>query len=348
MHFTEYIAEKKAHTTTVLRSYLGKIKKDSSMITGYADAISNLEESLYDGKMVRAAMVFLGYEISGKKSSKDLVFAAAAIELFHAAFLTHDDIMDNDEKRRGKDTIYYRYQKIGTEKRVANPLLFGQSQGICIGDIAIFLGYDLLGQSTKDVSTLRSILSLVAKELQEVGIAQMMDVTFGQSNYEPTLDEILTIYRYKTARYTFSLPLLIGSMLADASKFTKNQVEKFGEALGIIFQIKDDELGIFGSENEIGKPVGSDIEENKKTVIRYFLMQLTKANIKHYFGKKVTLNTVEQIKKEIIDTGSQEEINKLISTYVKKSTNSLGKLKLSNNHKEIFEGLLHYNLKRNN
>ena len=71
--------------------------------------------------------------------------------------------------------------------------------------------------------------------------------------------------RYKTGRYSFSLPLLAGAMLADAPAELRGKLETFGESIGLLFQIRDDELGLFGDERELGKPVGSDVREGKKT-----------------------------------------------------------------------------------
>jgi geranylgeranyl diphosphate synthase type I len=75
------------------------------------------------------------------------------------------------------------------------------------------------------------------------------------------------MYTHKTGRYSFSLPLLAGAAIADAPGELRGKLETFGESIGLLFQIRDDELGLFGDERELGKPVGSDVREGKKTLL---------------------------------------------------------------------------------
>jgi geranylgeranyl diphosphate synthase type I len=117
------------------------------------------------------------------------------------------------------------------------------------------------------------ILGLWAKELTAVGLAQMEDVALGASSRTGGEKEILNLYRYKTARYTFSIPLATGAIAAGRGPETVSGLEELGEDLGILFQMKDDEIGIFGEEAEIGKPPGSDIEEGKQTLIARVLSE---------------------------------------------------------------------------
>ena len=89
-------------------------------------------------------------------------------------------------------------------------------------------------------------------------------------------DDILRMYKYKTGRYSFSLPLLAGALIAGAHRDLREKLEAFGENLGLLFQIRDDELGLFGDEKELGKPVGSDVREGKKTILISLLMAAAK------------------------------------------------------------------------
>ena len=120
---------------------------------------------------------------------------------------------------------------------------------------------------------LGDVLALCARELSAVGIAQMQDVAWGASKDGVTVDEILKMYRYKTGRYSFSLPLVTGALIAGARADVRERLEACGESIGLLFQVRDDELGLFGNEEELGKPVGSDIREGKKTILMAFIME---------------------------------------------------------------------------
>jgi geranylgeranyl diphosphate synthase type I len=155
---------------------------------------------------------------SKKKNVNEALPLACALELFHAAFLIHDDIMDGDAVRRGKPSMHAQV---------------GESVALSIGDMAIFCGYDVLSHLGQE------LVSYISRELANVTVAQMHDV---YPREEQTRDALLHTYTYKTARYTFSLPLAAGAILAGAPGETIAQLERLGESMGILFQIRDDEL----------------------------------------------------------------------------------------------------------
>jgi geranylgeranyl diphosphate synthase type I len=98
----------------------------------------------------------------------------------------------------------------------------------------------------------------------------------------------MTLYAHKTGRYSFSLPLVAGALLAGKTLDQCKSLEALGEHMGVAFQIRDDELGIFGSQEELGKPIGSDIREGKKTLFFRALMDSLdpgeRERIGAYFG----------------------------------------------------------------
>ena len=96
--------------------------------------------------------------ISGKKYTPSVLYAAAALELLQTALLTHDDIIDNDHTRRGKQTIFSQYIDTAKEKGYTRSDMYGRNMGICAGDAAIFIGYQLLSKSTADGETLQKLL----------------------------------------------------------------------------------------------------------------------------------------------------------------------------------------------
>jgi geranylgeranyl diphosphate synthase type I len=112
----------------------------------------------------------------------------------------------------------------------------------------------------------RPVFSLFTGEMCNVATAQMYDVLWGAEPAMVPPSEITALYRNKTGRYTFSLPLKIGALMAGAEKTECDELEKIGEFMGIVFQIRDDDINLYGSKKESGKPAGSDIKEGKKTL----------------------------------------------------------------------------------
>ncbi|MBN2874473.1 MAG: polyprenyl synthetase family protein, partial [Spirochaetales bacterium] len=253
-----------------------------------ATAASRLASFAARGKMIRGCLVRLGYELaSGREpdeaSSLALNLAGAAMELFQAGLLVHDDIMDRDRTRRGAPTVHVEYEEDLRRGTYDDPQHYGEALGVCVGDLAYFAAFRVLATlgagSNASAELARTVMAIAARELSLVGVAQMQDVVngavrpastnpFRNAPTEPTEADILTLYRYKTGRYTFSLPMAIGATLAGAPELTRLNLEEAGEHLGVVFQLKDDELGLFADEAELGKPIGSDIREDKKTLFR--------------------------------------------------------------------------------
>ncbi len=252
----------KKEITDVLYEFFKNKQKELVNVNAWGSDVCNRYLSFAtQGKMIRGCLTILGYEMFTNQSSDEVIKLAAAMEIFQSAILIHDDIMDRDTMRRGAKTMFAQYQDIGEKKKVNDALHFGESMGICVGDLGFFFAFELLANIPK-------IQSIVARELTNVGIAQMQDVDFGYSKTMPNEQAILNLYRYKTARYTFSLPLMVGSIVAGQSDKTVKTLEKLGENLGIIFQLKDDQLD-----------AESDLREGKKTFVGLYGEKRTQKKI---------------------------------------------------------------------
>ncbi len=240
------------------------------------DAAERLTEFSLRGKMIRGCLVHLGWALARTGADADdgaaVTTVGAAMELFHSGLLVHDDIMDRDLVRRGQPSIFQQYAGVAARERRTDPEHVGQALGICAGDVACFMAFELLARAAAPAAVIRGVLELCARELSSVGIAQMQDVSWGASKSAVDVDDILRMYTHKTGRYSFTLPLLAGAMLADAPPELCATLGSLGESVGLLFQIRDDELGLFGDERELGKPIGSDVREGKKTLIFSSLM----------------------------------------------------------------------------
>lgn len=320
----ELFKEHKVLISSELERFLGEKGRVLKDVPWGGEVCEKILKFTQNGKMFRGGLVLLSYEIFGRpyfakasRGKKEAIKAGAAIELLQSGLLIHDDIIDRDLLRRGEKTIYASY---------------GSDLAICFGDAAHFLAYEILPESLKDI---------FAKKSMEVVLGQMQDVSGKQKMTEK---DILDVYLYKTASYTCSLPLIMGAVLAGAKASETKKMEELGKYLGIIFQIKDDEMGLFGEEKEIGKTVGGDIKEGKKTLYYLYLFERARGEdlkkLKKVFGNKnITSGDVLNVREMVKKYGVEKEINKKLLFYEKKSRELIG-------NEKLFVELLEFSLKR--
>jgi geranylgeranyl diphosphate synthase type I len=323
-----------------------KQEKLSLINTWGRDVSEKLVPFITQGKLLRGSLVLFVYETYAGEISEDALRVAAAIELLHSSLLIHDDIMDNDSIRRGQSTVFAQYQMLAEEKKFPNAVHFGQSMGICSGDIGFFFAFQLLSTITNTLIQ-QSLLHLCTQEMITVGLAQMQDVYFGYTKDLVAEKDIEKVYVTKTGRYTFSLPMMMGGLLAQQNETTIQKLEKLGENLGLIFQLKDDELSLFGNEEVTGKPEGSDIRENKKTVYRLYLFDKASADEKEkledIFGKSaITTDELLYVRQLIKTLDIQKMIDKKIQQLKIQAQSSITTLALPETATEYLLQLVTY------
>lgn len=246
------ILSHKPNVDAFLTDYLAGRKRTLAAVNSWgSDVIERLIRFVTGGKTTRGSLTVYIYTLFTKQPAPRIYQAAAALELFHSGFLIHDDIMDNDSMRRGRESIWQQYATASGDIHV------GVSQAINAGDICFFMGQELLADM--------GLAGLVSRELQPVIVAQMQDVMSGRGN-ALSKDDVLTLYRYKTARYTFSLSMCVGATVAQAGGEYIQVLSRLGESMGLLYQIRDDELSISGHSDITGKPVGSDVANEKQTL----------------------------------------------------------------------------------
>lgn len=349
---TDVLSTYKRKIEVCLDSFLQKKSQNLSLVNRWGpDAIRKAVKFLKKGKMIRGGLILMTCEFSGRKSVPEAVKAAAAMELFHSAFLVHDDIMDNDTIRRGLKSIHYQYEQSGLHEKFPDSPGYGRAMGICAGDILIFMAYELLASMKISPRIKSRLTALFSRELAAVGPAQMQDVYLSKFHGSVKWKDVYKLYTYKTARYTFSLPLLAGSVLMDRDAADMAGLSRFGEYLGVLFQIKDDEIGQFGTRQEIGKPVGSDIKEGKKTL--YFLAlqeKLTAAERKivdGIYGKSdVTPGEIRTLNRLMYEKGVPSRIGRFVDKLYARCLNELKKMKITDRFREALWELTNYNLGR--
>nr|MBP9728468.1 polyprenyl synthetase family protein [Candidatus Moranbacteria bacterium] len=218
---------------------------------------------LAGGKRLRSAFMYYGYIGAGGTEEEKMLETSVSVELIHSFLLVHDDIIDRDDMRHGVPTLHKRYADFG--KRLfpdRDTDHFGTSIAIIMGDMLYSFGNDILFKSDFPKERIFAALSRLQNIVSFTVVGQARDI-YMEYKREATEEEILSMYRNKTAKYTVEGPLHLGAIMAGASEELLTLLSDYAIPLGIAFQIQDDILGIFGSAKRLGKPVGSDIEEGK-------------------------------------------------------------------------------------
>ncbi|MBN2323278.1 MAG: polyprenyl synthetase family protein [Spirochaetes bacterium] len=343
-----------------LESFLERKAHELESVNGWGgDLTERLRQFCTAGKLIRGSLVLLthdmlSFERTAGVTAPGCEAAAAAYELIHSFLLIHDDIMDRDRLRRGMPSIHYQYQKIVERITGTNGLHEGEGLGICAGDAALFLALELLSCETTagcgPANTMK-ILLLWSRELSRVGVAQMQDVFFGTRHKEASEADIMSLYRFKTARYTFSVPFATGSILAGSDTPVTQALLNLGERFGVIYQLVDDRIDLFGEAKKTGKPIGTDLQGKKQTLLHYYLQRFAtpeqKRRISEIFRKdRITEEDIAYIRREAVETGAVRRVEEMILKMKKESEKMLNALPVKEEYKRILGEILAHGVTR--
>jgi geranylgeranyl diphosphate synthase type I len=241
------------------------------------------------GKRLRPLLCLLVTEAAGGTMERAMP-AAVALELLHNFSLVHDDIEDNSATRRGHPSVWS---------------VWGVAQAINVGDGLFAVTRLTLGQlADRDVPLERVLEAIRAFDATCVALTegQFLDMSF-EERVDVTLDEYLQMIRGKTAALV-RVAARLGALIAGAPPETVAHYARFGQDLGMAFQIHDDWLGVWGEEAVTGKPVGDDIRERKKNYpVVYALEQLAAAG-------DASLSDLYQ--REVMDESTVETIFRIL------------------------------------
>jgi geranylgeranyl diphosphate synthase type I len=286
------------------------------------------EYTLRGGKRLRPIFCIHGYQCLSDTNIDAIIEASISLELMQSYLLIHDDIMDEDEIRRGKTTFHIICKALcEREFGTTKSLKFGESIAIVAGDLLEAYGEEILANSPFNSEYVRKALAKYAKIVENVGYGQILDIT-AERKGGFNEDEILTIHKLKTASYTIEGPLHIGALLAGANEADLQILSDYGIPLGLAFQIQDDILGLFGSEEKTGKPVGSDVQEGKKTLLILHAldscMDDEKALILNALGnEQITAEDVDRVREIVRRTGSLEYSKRLVAEMSDKAVQAI-------------------------
>lgn len=315
------------------------------------DALQKFTTLNQDGKYLRAMLISLGYKIFSEKNDNIYIPLALAYETFQTAILIHDDIIDNASKRRGKDTIPELYKKEFScqNKKIGN--IVANSLGICIGDLGFYLANKIIIENYNKNANICKIIDYYNEIVIKTIKGEIIDVKLPYNlQYENcnqcSENNIMEIYRLKTAWYTIIGPFCLGALLSNNSNINIKQYEEILEDIGIAFQIKDDIIGIFGDSKYIGKSTNSDISEFKQTILySYVFNQKLEylSELNKYYGKNnLKEEEIERVKEIFIASGALEYANTVMNKLFDKSVMKIKNININEEYKDIILGFINY------
>ena len=284
--FQVYLKEKTDFFETELKKELQELSYPETIAKGMEYAILN------GGKRLRPFLLFATLELLNQNIEKG-VKSAIALEMIHSYSLVHDDLpaLDNDDYRRGKLTTHK---------------VFGEAEGILIGDSLLTYAFYILSQKNLKFLSSEQIVNIISKTSEYAGIngmigGQMIDIE--SENKKIDLETLKYIHSHKTGKL-IKLPIEIACIIANVEKDKKEVLEEYANLIGLAFQVKDDILDVEGTFEDLGKPVGSDVDLHKATYPSILGMEES---------KKILNDTVEKAKEIIKNKFGEEKGKNLIS-----------------------------------
>ncbi|MCJ7732362.1 polyprenyl synthetase family protein [Candidatus Bathyarchaeota archaeon] len=331
MSKAQRIQENLTETAEPVNAFISSILQDREPSQLY-EASRHLVSA--GGKRLRPFLTIKACEAAGGKM-KDAIPFAAALEILHNFTLVHDDVMDHDELRRGNPTVHAKY---------------GEPMAILAGDLLFAKVY----QSVLDYAPAHMSSDDVIQALQKMTDAiiilcegQALDVSFPKAT-DVTEEDYIFMIGGKTSAL-FKACAEVGAIVAGASNEKIEALAKFAWDAGIAFQIVDDVLGITADESKLGKPVGSDIREGKKTII--MIHALKHANTEQLdillkaMGEKSDPEAVKAAVKVLNDVGSIEYAKKKAEKYSESAFKSIESLRDTPAKQQLVE-LVNYFVQR--
>ena len=302
----------------IINQYLSKLSYDRKPASLYEPIKYVLD---LGGKRIRPILMLLSYNLY-KDNPQEILSSACALETYHNYTLLHDDLMDEAPLRRGQQTVHMKWNA---------------NQAILSGDSMLVLAYERLAKC--DTKHLEAVLSLFTETALQIGEGQQYDMEFEMRN-DVAVEEYIEMIRLKTS-VLLACATKMGAILADATQEDAENLYKFGEQIGLAFQLQDDYLDVYGDAKVFGKKIGGDIVSNKKTymLITAFNQANTgqRAELENWINKK-DFNTEEKIVaitrlyNEIgIDKLAKEKMN----FYYEQGKNFLDAVKLPDERKEV-------------
>lgn len=316
----------------------------------FDSSYERLWHSLYDlitsgGKRFRPAMTLMAYRAFGGQNIGHVIPIAAAGELLHFSLLIHDDVIDRDYVRYGVPNIAGRYQQTYASHAPSpdNLTHYAHSAAILGGDLMLSGAYQLVASSGLPDTDRAEALRLLSDSVFQVAGGELLDTELSFMPYR--VGDALKVADYKTASYSFVLPLLTGATLAGASASQKETLRSYAYNLGIAFQLADDLLGVFGDAEQTGKSTVGDIIEGKRTYMveqafAAFSSKERETFMSAFGNASATTKEIEISRSLLESSGARTATEQKVSAYAEKARQALDELRLPPEHHQNFSDMI--------
>ena len=298
------------------------LARQADLLDGISEDLAPLMDAVSDllrgGKRLRAAFCYWGWRGAGGGDIPGIVSVAAALELFQAAALLHDDVMDDSDTRRGMPAAHRRLAALHRGNGwLGSPETFGMAGAVLAGDLCLSWSDELYAQADLPVEALaagRSVFDRMRTELMSGQYLDMLEQVQASTSVERARHVIL----YKSAKYTVQQPLLLGGTLGGAAPELLSAYDEYGRALGEAFQLRDDVLGVFGDPATTGKPAGDDLREGKRTVLVALTLERCSpaeaAQVRRSLGDaRLDAAGVNHLREMMLGSGALDAVEDMIS-----------------------------------
>lgn len=305
----------RAQIDEVLARYL---ERHAQRVPEAADLIAEIERVVRaGGKRLRPAFCYWGYRAGGGEDTREIVTAAASLELLHTFAIVHDDIMDSSAERRGEPTTVAK---------------LGLDAALLVGDLALVLADSCLRSSGFPADVLLPALEEYSAMQVRVIAGQHLDVTAEAALQ--TVESARRIAVLKSGSYSVEGPLAIGLRLAGAANETIAAFTAYAAPLGEAFQLRDDILGVFGKPDVVGKPIDADVREGKRNVLYALTVEsLADAERAEFVrgwggGERLTLEAIERLRGLVERSGARAAVEGSITRLHERAIGALDDLDL--------------------
>lgn len=313
----------------MLRAFLDRQVEAAGQISPFCrDLVSLLREFiLRKGKRIRPALVYYGAHCFAAGDDKALLQASISVEILHNYLIILDDLMDGDILRRGQPSFHLRYSELPVAFPGPQPEAYGTALAIIAGNLACWMAVEALSTAPFPPDRKIRALAKISEVSLQVGYGQWLDV-LSAVRQDFREEDVLQINRLKTGCYSIEGPLHLGGLLVGATEEDLQAFEEYAVHLGQVFQIQDDLLGLFGQEEQLGKPVGSDLRQGKKNLLIVKALEMAtpedSALLQKMLGDAhLTMEQMQAAQAIIARSGALDYSRDLVQSLVKKAKAAL-------------------------
>jgi geranylgeranyl diphosphate synthase type I len=270
------------------------------------------------GKHLRPAFVYWGHRATGAAHDDAVLNPAAAVQLLHTFALLHDDVMDRSPERRGRASAYASLARMHERDALeGDAQWFGIGGAILAGDLAFVWADQLFDEAHLPAEVLNRARRVFTTLRVEVMAGQYLDLRLAGLG-SATEQDALRVALLKSGRYTVTRPLQMGAAIGGAGPELDQALGRYGDAVGVAFQLRDDILGLFGDPQSTGKGDLDDLREGKRTVLMLRTLQRAdvaqREQLQAVLGNRsLSAQDADRVRQIISDTGALDEVERLIA-----------------------------------